>query len=201
MGSKSILFVSLLLVFVACGEDEETQRVSGGATSSNSIIGKWSLVCELSEDATTSSRTVIEYKTDGSANYEIQEFADVQCFDPLFTVVLNAGYINGQELADGIFEHDVTSITSFMTIFNPDLVVALNSQGFCDSNFELDVAKEVTKESCPGEASEDIGGTNYGVYKVEGDKLYLGDSGEGGPDGSSASQRTTTLGSVPANRL
>lgn len=155
----------------------------------------------MSDDGTMSSRSVIEYGANGSANYEIHEFADVQCSDPLFTVAGNANYTNGQQLEDGVFEHDVTITSSSMTLFNPDLVDALNLENICDSDFELGVTKEITKESCPGEPSEEVGSTNYGVYKVEGDKLYLSESDEGGPDGSSASQRITTVGSVPANRL
>ncbi|MBP6218906.1 MAG: hypothetical protein KA436_09995 [Oligoflexales bacterium] len=105
--------------------------------------------------------------------FEIKMYSDEKCGSLGYQISAQGSYSTGLTLTEpaGARTMDMETSKTETTVRNKELVDALNTLKFCDkTDWELDKSKA---EDCFF-----MGGHDYDIFKIEGNKLYTGDSKE-----------------------
>jgi len=160
--------------------------------SPDSLNGTWVQHCNIDEDGDANDSQIVingaEWIMSGTF------YSDIECLEPTLAMKMETISITGNEvtLANGTLatevEHTVTGI--FLTPKGALYATAYNTAQFCGivtwtENKEEDVS------NCAS-LSGIMASTDYDIYKVENNRLYLGDTDTSG-SGDTPEERPTSL--------
>ena len=184
---KTLIALLAVSSLSGCLHDDDDSN-----TSPDSLNGTWAQHCNIDEDGDANDSQLVisgaEWVMTGSS------YSDIECFEPEFTMAFEAISIEGGEttLADGtlVTEIDHTFTGVFMTPRSASYATAFNTGKFCQIvTWTADKKEDVS--SCDSFSSL-MGSENYDIYKVENNRLYLGDNDTSG-SGDTPEERPTSL--------
>lgn len=121
---------------------------------------------------------------------------------PEMKVVVTGSYETGRALPelDGAGEMDVSVRTASMTLFNPEDIRKANEARRCGyADWAAGVPKEIAGTDCV--KPEDLSHPQYTIYRVSGNRLYLGEDDKPDHDGSTPAKRHRRLSKTGLPRL
>jgi hypothetical protein len=201
---RSAWMLALGLAVVACGEDDKKDE-DKPTTGSSALVGNWNIPCGTDDTGDEKTYNAVS-KTFTATTFsgQIGMFSDDACATRTQVIRVTATYTVGAAVSTpaGATEIDITPGRLFITMDNADLVAFANADAtkICGGGFEAGKEKELTKATCAGGGFESLFNVSYGVFKIDGDKLYEGVMGDDGSatDGSAPTKRPTTLETRPA---
>lgn len=185
MTGRIVFLIVLLGLFVGCGGGSD----NGGGSD---LVGTWKQDClYIVEDETYDDVTLTFSGNSFTLTGSFSE--DANCSVPVFSASQKGTFQVGAEKiltsGDTVNELDVTSTEAHVTLHDELYVELFNLSSTCNkTDWQKDVAVDVL-------GCDDFGPNKmYDIFKVEGNKLYLGDSSEEGI-GESPDTRPTELDS------
>ena len=185
MNGIHVFLIVLLGSLVGCGGGDD----NGGDSD---LVGTWKQDCRYIADDETYDDVTLTFS--GNSFTLTGSFSeDANCSTPVFSSSQKGTFKIGAEKiltsGDTVKELDVTSTEVHVTLHDELYVGFFNTSSTCNkTDWKKDV--EVDVLGC-----DDFGpDTIYDIYKVDGNKLYLGDSSEEGV-GESSDTRPTELDS------
>ena len=184
---KTVNSFLVVLILAAC---------SKATDSTDPIVGTWKATCVTVSSDTPYGSMTETIAANNTATMTSIAYSAAGCADSLknFTVGLTVSWTKGAAVTgvDGAYNLDSTYSKVEFTIHTDALVSQFNTAGACGGGWTKDVAKEITATAASCTGFPKSGDKNYDIYKVDGTKLYFGDS-SGGKDGSTADKRPTAL--------
>lgn len=183
----------------------------GGGGTVSDADGVWTSTCQ---DISVPPVFTGSYKTGvtiaaGTGTISIMQHTDAACATLENLTVVTSTFITGAPVATpaGAKEYNSNSTAITVTLYTDDAVSKANTEGptkICAGGFTKGVAKTFTAADCASDDSnKDLFGQDFSIYKVDGNKLYLGDCGEDGTatDCSAATKRPTSLATTPYTKV
>jgi hypothetical protein len=192
--TKIAILPSLFAVTFSCGKDDGS---GGGSTSE--LNGTWSETCNVADSDSSKTTYVI---ASGSATVTKRSFTDKTCTTESMTMAFLTSVNGGASVATPAGAKELTTKISKMTVtLKTDELVSLyngtmGNSAICGGGFVKDTAKDLDATACGNDPSfKSIFDEIFNIYKIDGDKLYMGACGDAGSasDCSSATKRPTVL--------
>jgi hypothetical protein len=184
----------LCLAAAACGKDKDSSTAPAAPVEAG-LIGTWTSACiPATGSEKGSNQSVVTFTATGVASADTT-YSDTACKTPTMrsnsTVEVVAGGTAVTTPA-GAKTIDTKLLTATLTPLDDATATSLATAKYCDyTDWKKDTAKDVAKK-CDASDTDVAGRLAYGIYKLEGNKLTLGDY-SGANDGKSAATRPTTL--------
>lgn len=199
--------MSLLVVagLSSCGKKNDNKGAAGPVSDAD---GVWTSACaDLSSLGGGSLKTGITVAAGGLA-FSLSRYSDAACATMTALSVNTATFTTGAAVATpaGAKEYNSNATALTVTLYTDDEVSAANAgEGkICTGGFTKGVPKTFTAADCAND-NENKGsfGERFSIYKVDGDKLYLGTCGNAGTatDCSAATKRPTALETTPYTKV
>jgi hypothetical protein len=202
-----------LVAALGCGDDDDNDDAaagSGGSAGSgeggsaaaavlDTLQGTWAKACMASEDGDGSESESFAF--DGNdVTAKIENFGDTACANALFVIEFKGGVEMGGLVSgsDDTYEVDFPLTGFTATIVNAAMVDRANQAallGFTDWSYNSPrdlFGADVFENGDPVESTDVV----YAILRVDGDQLFMGDSGDDGPETVEA-DRPTTLEADP----
>ena len=199
------------MLISACGNPTVTTSspVSGinNKVASSLADGTWYGACETSSEESDGSEKSTYVILGNTATVSNSRYSDKQCNTEIASMVVNTSFIVGNQSssAAGAYELQLAPSKIMQTFKTTEGIDQANNgvtvpldpplifRPICGGGFTIDVAKELTAESCKNdEIYSTFFLTSYGLVKIDGDKLYFGNF-EDPKDGSTPEKRPTAL--------
>lgn len=183
---NTFLLVLAALMLNACGDS------SSGGGSKTELEGTWLLACNYEPDGDIYTEVQAKVKGDNYTVYQ-DVYQDAACSMPLASAQIKAVFTLGDTVilssGESVVELDATINSAKMSVEDDNAVAYYNFVSFCGrSDWDKGVMVDVT------DCTEIVSSTEvYDIYKLDGDKLYMGDSDYG--DGETPQTRPTQLDS------
>lgn len=187
---------SALVLTVGCGKKEDEDE------DETELEGTWVKACGSDNPQSEEpdyDKSLVNFDED-EFTAEIQSFSDAACATKTSTMNMTGTFTVGDavEAPAGAKAYTVKTAAVTMTLHDAETVKAYNgetegSTAICGGNWTIDVAHAMSTELCGAEVFT-VSDT-YDVFKIDGDKVYFGETGDEGSatDGSTAEKRPTTL--------
>jgi hypothetical protein len=197
-----------------CGKTKPTKS-NGSDTNNNSnnnsaslADGTWVGACKSEDGVNTKETYVI---AGNSATRTISEYSDANCSNEKKNEVMILTFtLGGASSVAGAYEvtstvngvkltlkdaNDVQVANEGAQIEIPGIPpISITITPVCGGGFTINVPKELTSNICKDDPIYSrVFGTIYGLVKIDGDKLYFGESDDD-HDGSAADKRPVKLG-------
>jgi hypothetical protein len=186
------LIVATVLVATIFGCGKEDDKV-GAASDAD---GTWSSACD--SDGNGGYSKVVSVISGGMTVDTSGTYSDAACLTAVSLMAMTRTFIVGNAVAAPAGAKELyTKATSLTLTYKTDAqVTAANAANICGGGFVKDQPKVVSSTDCKDtliikEMFDEI----FNVYKVDGNKLYVGECGEDGTatDCTAATKRPTTL--------
>jgi hypothetical protein len=197
--------VIILTIMAGCGKPSITKSSPSSNTtnSSTQLDGTWLGSCEVDEgDASSKSDFVV---SGSSVTLTTRYYSGGNCATENSVSVYSLNYSIGGPAASpaGAVEVQQTLSKIMITLKTQQGVTTANEgvkweeqvimPPTCNGGFTINVPKELNPTVCAGDLLYgSMFGTAYGIIKIDGDKLYFGETDETN-DGSTAAKRPTKL--------
>ena len=167
-----LVLAPLVFLAVACGSIDHSSKVLDQKEKTD-IIGTW-----WQQKCFRNATNVFGFEKKGSV-MKFSRYVDAKREKPLYTMELEFNFKSTKHKADkNTFLVDVEWTKNFMTIHSQETVDMVNkARAFCNFDFKKDVRTELTKDKCVAKLANPSA-SRYMLFKIEGDKLYMGDSEE-----------------------
>ncbi|MEI6833618.1 MAG: hypothetical protein WCL28_06455 [bacterium] len=203
---KVHLFSMILLSLITgCGKTKKSKPPTSNDTNTSTQVadGNWLGSCEA--DGAGKSKKSDFVVSGSSATSTIRTFSDANCVTEASVSVFSIRFVVGRPVATpaGAFEVEQTVSKIMMTLKTPEGVTMANEgvkiddavvwPATCNGGFTINVPKELNSTVCAGDLLYGaLFSTSYGIVKVDGDKIYFGETDETN-DGSTPAKRPTKL--------
>jgi len=195
-----------IVLLAGCGskgsDSKKNSTEGGGSTGAVSALeGTWVGACESDNGKYQKESLTV---TGSAYEQTVRLYTDSACTTEESVTIYSATVVDAGDASTPAGAKAINSTVSklIMTFKTPEgLDVANNGISafgmppICGGGFVLNQAKELTQSTCANDPIYSLFfGTAYSIYKIDGDKLYIGETDETN-DGSSASKRAKVLGS------
>lgn len=190
MKLKSLIATGVvLLATFSCGKEDDKSAASDAD-------GTWSSTC--ASDGNGGYAKAVSVISGGTIVMTSGTYSDATCLTAVSISALTSTFVVGNAVTAPVGAKEVNSKATSLTLtYKTDAqVTTANTAKICGGGFVKDQPKVVSSTDCKDtiifkEMFDEI----FNVYKVDGNKLYLGDCGDDGSatDCSAATKRPTTL--------
>ncbi len=191
MKVKNLIVATVLVgTIFGCGKEDDK---AGAASDAD---GTWSSTC--ASDGNGGYKKAVSVISGGTSVMTSGTYSDAACLTATNLMAMTSTFIVGNAVTAPVGAKEVNSKATSLTLtYKTDAqVTAANTANVCGGGFVKDQPKVVSSTDCKDtiifkEMFDEI----FNVYKVDGNKLYMGECGQDGTatDCSAATKRPTTL--------
>ena len=191
--------------FFACGSSDAN---SSGGSSVSEVDGTWLQACEADDGTSNKGSNVFG---GGRSSITQTYYSDANCTTEAWSIVMTSTYTLGAAVTIPAGAKEVNSTVSkaVVTMKDQNYVDLFNGQiqgapATCGGGFVKDVPKELNATTCASDANfKKLFTDTFGIYKIDGTKLYSGNCGDSGTDTdcTSATKRPKTLKTDPLTKV
>lgn len=189
------LILSTALI-ASCGggggsDNKKTSSIRGvdESTYVSELQGSWVSDCEYEDGDYFNGKAIF---SEGNFTQMFSYFTSASCSASSVMVefAIEGNFATGEPNNDNIFELDVELLKVYATPKTADAAAGLSEDSFCGKQWKENVKQNIS--SCKGYS--DMISTGFELVKVDGNRLYFGDSGLNDEyDGSSLSKRPVEI--------
>lgn len=190
MKVKNLIVGAVLVATIfGCGKEDDKSAASDAD-------GTWSSTC--ASDGNGGYAKAVSVISGGTSVMTSGTYSDAACLTATNLMAMTSTFIVGNAVTAPVGAKEVNSKATSLTLtYKTDAqVTTANTAKVCGGGFVKDQPKVVSSTDCKDtiifkEMFDEI----FNVYKVDGNKLYMGDCGDDGSatDCSAATKRPTTL--------